>query len=496
MAIKGRDELNSGIANNGSFAADDANNLPENTSVLGFLKNLKVSSIVDNTLNRSIWLRTMFFQRDKAFVHKIEDKATATQVGGTIDPDLAINSYVSYEQLPDFQVVNNTISGSTFPFLQITPTGSGRKNKLFNFKLTTAAEAFLTPKPPTTIRELYINTANKTVNGSQITDNGDGSVLNPFGTIDGNTDTSGILTNVGGLLNYLSSATLYGQNYTIRFSGGLYTTQGNLSTGNAIYCSPGTIINYTGTAYLFDSVDTYNINVYGYGDFLSSTGGIIRSTCNDAISNINFGNLTMEFNSIKHSTTQTAIKLSGYYSTPRKVKIIKFNTISSNGTAFDLGSITEGANAEISGVRLVAPTAIKITNLQNNVNFNNIIFTSTTNVCRFETTSGGSIVNFKNCEFYINSDNVKIFDFSVGFQPTGTGTFIYFLNSKVKYGSSATTGIIIFNATTAPTNNIRLQCVNFIYPTSTSAVTLYSNTANFTQIYPAGVITYFYNVGE
>lgn len=284
MAIKGKDELYSGIANNGSFAADDANNLPENTSVLGFLKNLKVSSIVDNTLNRSIWLRTMFFQRDKAFVHKIEDKATATQVGGTIDPDPTINSYVSYEQLPsivtsnvnDFTVATVPSDGifiANQPFGQIIPITSG-KNKVYQFLADPSFIKLIKQRttPSSSLPLFYCHAKNVSGTGVNL---GDGSINNPFGTLDS------LLVKID------SDITI--KNYTIILLGGTFNVAQNIYRGCSFYGFPGVVINYTGTDYLLSqrivgstNEDTnanrkYDGNFYFTGDIAvnitSSTGG-------------------------------------------------------------------------------------------------------------------------------------------------------------------------------------------------------------------------------
>lgn len=517
MAIWSRDKRYSGVDGNGSFNADV--NLAENNDADGFLKKLflsPISTTVTGILTRNKWLRTMFFKTWEASVDKIEDKTLAADLG--VATESTIQKYVAPNQLPNVLEATNNFTITTVPadgvltdtqptiriqtnvtgtnkvhtinldplfvkalLARIIPSGGSVNNvlaKLSNDPFDVGYLDISTLLPSVTASKLlYVNAAN--------INDGDGSVLNPFKTLEL-------------LYQYIIDKNLEGAGYTILVYGGNYTTNRNLSNGNQYYFYPAANVTYTGSSYLFDSVDSYNINIFGYGNFLSSTGGIIRSEMNSDIPNINIGNLVAEFNSITHTHTGSALKLSGYYSasSSRKSKTVDFNTISSSGIAFDLGIADSdgGANAEITGKRVSAPTCVKITNLQNNVNFNDIVFVPSTSACRFESTTGGSTTNFKNCEFYTNSENVKMFDFSATFQFNSSDTHLYLLNSKIKYGSSSS-GTVVFNLTLASTNDVKLQCVNFIYPSS--GVTLYSPSAgDFIQIYPAGVITYAYNDGE
>jgi hypothetical protein len=92
---------------------------------------------------------------------------------------------------------------------------------------------------------------------------GDGSVTNPFKTIDA-------------VINYLILYNLSG--YTVKIAGGNYTTALSFDGKNSIYCEPGSTIAYTGTGYLFNLNSAPNImNVLGSGAFTTATGGIVNS---------------------------------------------------------------------------------------------------------------------------------------------------------------------------------------------------------------------------
>ncbi len=84
--------------------------------------------------------------------------------------------------------------------------------------------------PIPTLKTLYVDASNASA--------GDGSVLNPFKTIDG-------------CMQFIYANNII--NNTIKIAGGVYTFSYNMATGNTIQCENGVVCTYNGVATAFDS---------------------------------------------------------------------------------------------------------------------------------------------------------------------------------------------------------------------------------------------------
>jgi hypothetical protein len=137
MPIKTRNQLYSGGSVPFEGAADTA---PENNNEYGFITKLKISAAtgIDAALNRSVWLRTIFYQTFKAFMHKEEDR----DIVGDTPSDLT--KYVTKNQLPevilevnDFLISNTQADGelrdNQAMFELVTDTSGINKVKSLSF---------------------------------------------------------------------------------------------------------------------------------------------------------------------------------------------------------------------------------------------------------------------------------------------------------------------------------------------------------------------------
>ena len=297
--IKSRNALYTTL---GNVSFEDSDDLPENKSTSGNLSSLKIStaSPTDATLNRSVWLRSIFYQTHKAFVHKEEDRATGTEMGLTgtgLEPTSV--KYTTVEQLPEVIAINNNFTlpivagdeavSANFPFLQVTPDTTDRKNKKYDVNLTDQAVKFILARtqpaaPSSSLPLLYCHASNVDNLGVNI---GDGSVNNPYGTL------SALMTRLDDNPTYV--------NYTIILLGGTFTTSQNIYRACSFYGFPGVIINYTGNAYLLSqftdvagsTVEDPNANRRYNGIFYFTgdiTVNLINVTSAGGFSNLGFFN--------------------------------------------------------------------------------------------------------------------------------------------------------------------------------------------------------------
>ncbi len=180
MALKSRDELYRGTGS-GSFSADDA--LPANNDEGGFLKNFPIVSIVTTALIRALHLRTIFYQTFKAFAHKVEDKASAADLG--VDAESTSEKFVVVDQLPSVSKIDQDFTITVVPedgmlvnnqeVLEITEIVTGKsKNYLFKFALP-LIKLLIARTTSATTQSYYVD-------GNNGNDSYEGSILRPFKT--------------------------------------------------------------------------------------------------------------------------------------------------------------------------------------------------------------------------------------------------------------------------------------------------------------------------
>lgn len=487
--IWSRDKLNSGNPSDGSFVADD--NVASNNDSGGFLRNFSISNIGTTILTRNAWLKTMFYQIAKGYAHLVENKALAADLGTTVES--TSDKLVASDQLPNTLVVQNDLTVTTVPadgtvsstqdifnlavdvtgknrvlslglkdvfikFLlrRILPAGGANKYVISKTSATDFDYAWVdvnTLLPSITANKaLYVNAANP--------NNGDGSVLNPFQTIDL-------------LWTYIDTNSLYGLGYTITVSGGAYSTSNNLSNGNTWEFKTGATITYTGTNYLFyvdaTNVKTfYNVIIRGYLNFVSSTGGFVKG----------YGGggqlLDIQINNITHtaSTGSGVILVNGQVD-----NTIMFNKISvASITAIQVGDIASGflARLNANGNQIVAPICVDVQAGVLGVNFKNINFVSGTKIFKLTGMSSGGLT-ILNCPFSLIASNTKPFDVYDAFAGV-----LNINNVRMIYGSSTTASTITLFTANAISSAKTINSLNLVM---NSSMVLNSDNTKFTQQY-------------
>lgn len=166
-------------------AADGADNSNDVTQVPTATKfGLKFSNIVDITLNRSKLFATTIYKVLQAGLHKTEDRATAANIGATIESTQEV--YVTPEQLPTLTPVANDFTVTTIPSdgtlsdnivpLRITPVTTG-KNIQYQVNFSDRFLKLFIARTEVTATQNYY------VDGNEGDDEfGDGSILHPFAT--------------------------------------------------------------------------------------------------------------------------------------------------------------------------------------------------------------------------------------------------------------------------------------------------------------------------
>lgn len=126
--------------------------------------------------------------------------------------------------------------------------------------------------PSTATEGLYVNSAN--------TNDGDGSVTNPFQTLDA-------------CISYIIDNGFANLNLTISVTGS-FNTSINLHTGNSFFFEPGSSVTYNGTSNLFDdSSYVGNLTISGYGNFtVTNSSARFMSFNNMTLVDIDFETIT------------------------------------------------------------------------------------------------------------------------------------------------------------------------------------------------------------
>lgn len=500
MAIKTRDQLYSG---NGSLEFDDPvqDTAPENNHTGGFLTNLKISltAPIDGLLNRSAWLRTVFYQTHKAFVHKEEDRATLDDLGVT-EPSTQ-TKFVTPEQLPEVTIGINdfavtTVSGdlatpTSNSLLEVVTTGVGKK-KTKTVRFSDIGWKWLKEslKPPTVssgVSVLVVNSSNNV--------EGDGSFNNPYQTIDAAVDwVNREVTDQGTFPTWQARRA----SYTIIVLGGSYTTSKNLSIGVGWYFYPNSTLTYVADVAKPTVKHAWDINemnhrfpvrVGGYLKFTSSTGGCLRTRVSSTVYEYQ---AVFEFDSLTSTlvdntdTPLSLIELEGY----NQVHSIKGNSmVNTSSGVFYIG---RSDDTDVRGINVQNITGCSYIGFAvNTVQFINTYFFCTT-VGSFKFPVANTVrivgVEFKNCDFGSNiNDQVYIIEIGAN---QHTSSFILVDNVRIKYGASSNKSAISFLKNNA-VNTIRLDCARvvkhtdmFIFPSDDTNVTLLNS--------PAGVVSYTY----
>lgn len=291
MSFLSRNKIYAGTDTGTPFTDDDAvasNNIVPSGKGFGFI----ISNIINATVTRSSWLRSVLYQIMKSYQHKIEDRTPASFLG--VANEATNTLYVAPEQLPITTSLVNDFTVSTVPSdgnlissqqtVQIVPSYLGTQ-VVYKANLASSFVKFLIARttPSSNLPLFYCHAKNVNNIGQNL---GDGSVNNPFGTLDS------LLVKID------SDITI--KNYTIILLGGTFNTAHNIYRGCSFYGFPGVVINYTGTDYLLSqkipgstNEDTnanrkYIGNWYFSGDISVNiiNGGAILSAIIDVSGNI------------------------------------------------------------------------------------------------------------------------------------------------------------------------------------------------------------------
>ena len=492
--IKSRNALYTTL---GNVPFEDGDDLPENKSTSGNLSSLKIStaSPTDATLNRSVWLRSIFYQTHKAFVHKEEDRATGDDLGVTGEP--TTTKFVTVEQLPDVVLGTNDFAVTTAPIDLTTPVSNSllevvtdptgqHKTKTVRFsdsgwkwlKESLKQEPYT---PGVGVSVLVVNSTNVNV--------GTGSFSDPYKTIDSAVDWINAEVTTAGSFPTLRDRRA---SYTIIVLGGDYTTSKNLSIGVGWYFFPNSTVEWEEDLtrptikHAWDANETgfqYPIRIGGYLRFTSTDGGCLNSF---ATTTPGIGQVVLEFDSI--STTYSSLydvvinrnpigllEINSY----NQGHVIKGNhlsTLTCAAIVFGRNSVTSVTGIEIgtlAGCSYIINVAVLIQFV------NTYLIYDVQGSFKFTCPASGQLANLelRNCDLGTNTDGTVYIIRCIAGSVLNANTFILFNNVRLKHGNDANGGagktLLRNDMTTVSVMTITLDFVNLSKPT---ALTLSSGT--------------------